>query len=267
MNGYQLNKKWFSFSYENKDAKPIHTAIYLYAIEHCNKLGWKKEFSFPTDLVMEILSIKSYNTYAKALRDLVSFGFIEMIEKSKNQWTANIIALSNYNKASNEALDKASAKHVLKQLQSTGQSNCQSIDSIIKLLNYKTIKLINTQTEKFCVFVENNLNLIFDLEEKEKKQEFLLDDFIKKTIDFFSLNTEVLEMRFHSFLRQRENEGNLTDFVTHTFSYMEYKELAEEKIHSWNSYSDGRGWQEANWKDKLYKLQKQKTPKTTVDIS
>lgn len=45
-----------------------------------------------------------------------------MIEKSKNQYSANIIALSNYDKALDKALDKAMIKHKWKQL--------KSIDSI-----------------------------------------------------------------------------------------------------------------------------------------
>ena len=138
MNGYELHRNWFNFSFENNKAKPIHTAIYMYAIEHCNKLGWKKEFGFPTQLVMEILGIKSYNTYIKALNDLVDFGFISMVEKSKNQWTSNVIALSNFNKALDKALDKANVNHVTKQSESTGERTGESTGSIDKQIYNNT---------------------------------------------------------------------------------------------------------------------------------
>jgi hypothetical protein len=38
-----------------------------------------------------------------------------LIEKSKNQYSSNIIALSNFNKATDKALDKAMIKHATKQ--------------------------------------------------------------------------------------------------------------------------------------------------------
>ena len=67
--------------------------MYFFAIEHCNRLGWKAKFGFPTTMVMDAISIKSYNTFIKTLNDLVDYGFIKMVEKSKNQYSSNIIAL------------------------------------------------------------------------------------------------------------------------------------------------------------------------------
>jgi hypothetical protein len=74
------------------------------------------------------------------LNDLVDFGFIKLIEKSKNQYSSNIIALSNFDKAHNKALDKALIKHDTKQ----GESTEQSISSIDKQINKETnIQLFN----------------------------------------------------------------------------------------------------------------------------
>lgn len=100
--------------------------MYFFAIEHCNRLGWKEKFGFPTSMVMDAISIKSYNTFIKTLNELVETGFITMVEKSKNQYSSNIIALSKNDKANNKALDKAMIKHSTKQVEST----VQSIDSI-----------------------------------------------------------------------------------------------------------------------------------------
>jgi len=123
-NIYELNRDWWNFCFENPEKiKPIHTAIYLFAIEHCNRLAWKSKFGLPTTMAMEAIGVKSYNTYINALRELVDWGFIVMIEKSKNQHSSNIVALSKNNKAHNKALDKAMYKHASKQSESTGQSN------------------------------------------------------------------------------------------------------------------------------------------------
>lgn len=131
MNGYEFSRAWFDFSFVNPDKiKPLHTAIYFFAIERCNRLGWKEAFSFPTDLAMEALGIRNYRTYIRAIQDLVDWGYIWWIQKSSNQYTANVIALVKNTKAPPEALDKALLQHGTRQV--------QSIASINKQLNLKT---------------------------------------------------------------------------------------------------------------------------------
>jgi len=129
MDIYTLYRNFWDFSFDNPEkVKPNHIAIFSFAIEHCNRLGWKKKFGYPTTMAMDAIGIKSYGTYIKSLNELVEWGFIIMIEKSKNQYSANIIALSNNDKAHSKALDKAFVKHASKQDESTHQS----IDSIDK---------------------------------------------------------------------------------------------------------------------------------------
>jgi hypothetical protein len=131
MNGYELSRVWFNFCFDNPEKiKPNHTALYFFCVEHCNRLGWKSKFGLPTTMAKEAIGIRSYNTYINTLNDLVEWGFIEMIERSKNQYSSNIIALSKFDKALDEALDRAFIKHGTKQGESTGQS----IDSIDKPL-------------------------------------------------------------------------------------------------------------------------------------
>jgi hypothetical protein len=135
MNGYELSRNWFDWCFENPEKiKPNHTALYFFAVEHCNRLGWKKKYGMPTTMAMEAIGIKSYNTYINTLNDLVEWGFIEMIQRSKNQYSANIVALSNFNKALDKALDEALIKHASKQ--------SESIDSIDK---QETSKQINNE--------------------------------------------------------------------------------------------------------------------------
>lgn len=123
VNSYDLSRNFTNFAFENpQKIKPNHYAIYFFAIEHCNRLGWKKVFGLPTTMTMEAIGIRSYKTYINALRELVDWGFIEMVEVSKNQHSSNIVALANFTKALDKALDKAWIKHGLKQDQSTDQS-------------------------------------------------------------------------------------------------------------------------------------------------
>lgn len=136
MNSYDLSRSWFNFAFENPEkVKPNHTALYFFAIEHCNRLGWKDKFGLPTTMAKDAIGIKSYNTYINTLNDLVDWGFLKLITRSKNQYSANVVALSKFNKAHNKALDRALIKHGTKQSEST----VQSIDSIIKQITSKQI--------------------------------------------------------------------------------------------------------------------------------
>lgn len=165
MNGYELSRKWFDWSFENPEKiSPNHSALYFFAIEHCNRLGWREKFGFPTEMAKDAIGIKSYTTYIKTLNDLVDWGFIKMVEKSKNQYSSNIIALTNFDKALVKALDKAIVKHVVKQVEST----CESIVSIDKQINNKLITNNDVEFEKF-----------WDLYNKKVDSKKCKDKFIK----------------------------------------------------------------------------------------
>jgi hypothetical protein len=136
MDYFKLTRNFWDFAFENPEKiKPNHCALYLFIVEHCNRLGWKRKFGLPTTMAKDAIGIRSYNTYINTLNDLVAFELIEMIEVSKNQYSSNIVAISNFDKALDKALDKASIKHVTKQSEST----IQSIDSIDKHITNKQI--------------------------------------------------------------------------------------------------------------------------------
>jgi len=129
MNGYELSRNWFDWSFENPElVSPSHTAIYFFAIEHCNRLGWKDKFGFPSQLAMDAIGIKKHQTFIKHFTDLIDWGFIKLIQKSKNQYSANVISLISALPKNGKALDKALVTHEAKQ----SQSNGQSMDSIDK---------------------------------------------------------------------------------------------------------------------------------------
>jgi len=144
ISGYDLSHNWFDWCFENPEAiKPIHTALYFFIIEHCNRLGWKEKFGLPTGMTMDALGVKNYKTYSKALSELVKWGFIKVVQKSQNQYSSCIIAIVKSSKANTKALSKARLKHSLKQVQSTVQSTTQSTVVIDKLYNNE---LINKRT-------------------------------------------------------------------------------------------------------------------------
>ena len=149
MNSYELSRNWFDWCFDNPEKiKPVHTAIYFFSIEHCNRLGWMPKFGLPTEMVKSAIGIHSYNTYINALNDLVEWGFIKMIQKSKNQYSSNIIALSNFDKATTKALDKAMIKHSTKQ--------GESIDSINKQINKEQE---NKETSDFDLAFESFIEM------------------------------------------------------------------------------------------------------------
>lgn len=152
MSSYELSRSWFDFCFENPDKiKPNHTALYFFAIEHCNRLGWKQKFGLPTTMVMEAIGIKSYNTYIKTLNEVIEFGFINIVERSRNQYSANIIELSKFDKALNKALDKALIKHATKQSESTQQS----ISSIDKQYNKEQLNQLTRNHKEVKAFLES----------------------------------------------------------------------------------------------------------------
>ena len=96
LNGYSLARNYWDFAFNNPElVKPVHAALYLFAVELCNRLGWKEKFGLPTISTMEALGLKTWRTYNATFNDLVAWGFFELVEKSKNQYTSAIIKLTN----------------------------------------------------------------------------------------------------------------------------------------------------------------------------
>ncbi len=190
INGYELSRAWFNWCFENPERiSPNHTALYFFIIEHCNRLGWKKKFGLPTTMAKDAIGIKSYKTYIKTLNDLIDFGFIEMLEKSQNQYTANIVALVLFTEPHAKALDKAILNHMPKQVQTT----CQTKDTIDKPITTKPItnnkgkSISKNSVESIIENFEINkdmANVVFDWLEykKERKETYKSDRSIKSFI-------------------------------------------------------------------------------------
>ena len=194
MTGYELSRRWFDFCFDNPEKiKPNHTALYFFCVEWCNRMGWKEKIGLPTSVAKEAIGIHSYNTYINTLNDLIDFGFIKLIQKSKNQYSSNIIALSNFDKAKDEAkevalsnFDKALINHVIKQSESTVQSTGESTSSIYKPLtiNKETIYSDADQKEYngFNEWVDSEIPNL-----RKKGKQINIEQYFKlKTIEGFS---------------------------------------------------------------------------------
>lgn len=194
-----MTRKWFDFSYENSGRiSPNHSALYLFIVDHCNRLGWKKSFGLPTLMAMEGIGIKHASTYAKTLNDLIEFGFIDMVQKSKNQWTANVVALTKFSEARSEARSKA---HGEAHSEARGEADTQHMvkhvhhKQTLKPLNLKTLKLINSNFE----LVELNLERWIQIEKKSEVKIPPVDEFIEHALNQNSeVDPEAVRMKFNA---------------------------------------------------------------------
>lgn len=132
MTQYELSRRFWDFAFENPEKiSPSHIAIYFFAMEHCNRLGNKDKFGLPTEMTKDAIGIRKSSTYIQYFNDLCDWGFFNLIEKSKNQYSANIISLISAIPKTGKALDKAIIRYGVKQTESmglgmgisTGQSN------------------------------------------------------------------------------------------------------------------------------------------------
>ena len=219
LNSYKLSRFFWDFAFENPSKiKPIHCAIYFFSIEHCNRLGWKKEFGLPTSMVIEAIGVKSYSVYKTAFDDLVKYNFFDVIQYSKNQYSSNIIALKDNSKANTKAntiahtkaLDKATQRQLQKQLQK--QSN--SIVSIDKQETIEQGTINNTNTIKSFDFKKQFLDL--GVEAK------ILEDWLKVRKTKKAVNSETA---FNAIKKKMEASGK---------SFNECVQISAEK--SWAGF-------------------------------
>lgn len=191
---FKLIRDWWNFAFENPDlVKPNHSALYFFIIEHGNRLGWKDKFGLPSTMTMEAIGIKSYNTYINTFNDLVEWKFIILVEKSRNQYSSNIIAISNFDKANDKALDRANIKRSIKKSESTVQSTVQSKRSILKQDNKETNlpkNNISSESDKknwkndFDIYVEELRNAYKEIQNDT--------DWIKQQESFY-LNVDIIK--------------------------------------------------------------------------
>lgn len=250
INGYDLSRVWFDWCFDNPGKYSTnHVALYYFTVELCNKLGWPINFQLPTTYAMAAIGLKSYKTYIKTLNDLIDFGFISMIEKSKNQHTANRIELvKNANSTT-----KADTNSVLKQ----GHTQYQSTDilnaSKTKPLNNETIKPLNhlnsTEEIECSVFIRVS-NQTYNSK---------LSDFFKKNFPDFleqwlSKNNDAILDEVLEYMDQKYFGYTFTDLnhVQNSFTAT-WQKIKKEKNGNFQNKSRGQGNYSSN-KDEIAAL-------------
>ena len=94
MKGYEFFKIFEDFLDEHPEKLKLkHHSIFFLCVRLCNEVGWKEKFQLPTKHTMNRLNMTNKETYYNGLNDLVKWGLIDMIQKSKNQSTACYISL------------------------------------------------------------------------------------------------------------------------------------------------------------------------------
>lgn len=222
---YEYMKDWFDFCFENPESiNTNHSALYFFILSHSNRLGWKKKFGLPTTMSMEAIGIKSYNTYIKTFNELSSFGCITVIEKSKNQYSSNIIALSKFNKATIKALDKATLKHMSKQGESTIQSNCSIIIP-------STNTPINEDTNTLEIFDFKKSLLSYGFDSK------LVSEWMKVRKVKKSVNTETA---FNGFIMEVQRSNKDPNIILQTCVERSWSGFKNEWLNNLNNTTNGK---------------------------
>jgi len=179
--GYELSTAWFDWCYENPEKVSVtHSAMYFFIIDHWNRMGRKDKFGLPAEMTKDALGIKNYKTFSKTFNDLIDWGFLIIHQRSKNQFSANIIALVKNTTATTTALTKASRMHAAKQV----HSNYHGIVGVDK--DIKDIKDTKRGEEGEAV---ETWKTSFEIYKKELDQEYqkLLNDseFIENRKKYF----------------------------------------------------------------------------------
>ena len=132
-------------------------------------------------MAMDAIGIKNWRTYSKTLNDLIDFGFVKCIQKSKNQYSATIVAIVKNTKATTKALDKALQKHSQKQSKSivginkpnnieTNKPNNIEVDFLISLYP-DFCKGRNTSTRKGGESIKKKIAKILKSKTKDQIEE------------------------------------------------------------------------------------------------
>ncbi len=217
---YTLMRNFWDFAFENPEViKPNHCALYAFTVEHCNRLGWKQKFGLPASMVLDAIGIKSYSVYKKTFDDLVDFGFIEVIQYSKNQHSSNVVALKENCKANYKAYDKANTKHVAKQLTKHITTH------ITKHGEYNNTNLpytnlpINNVDEEEKNFNINNKNLEHLLSLKNESQSWLETVAMQQKINIELIPKKLDE--FELFLRTLQKvHQSKKEFISHFINWL-----------------------------------------------
>jgi len=194
MDEKDLMMEWFNFCYKNNlKISPIHTALYSFCHATYKKSN-TSAFRLDTNLAMLTLGIKNYKTFKKAFDELVSFNKIFLIEKQKNQFSSNIIALVKNGKATGKAIGKAKKEE--------------------KAQRIKTVSVNNKYYSSFYEFWN-----LYNGIKRQCKTEY---EYLKKTHNDWKIFIPELKDKFKAHLRNNSEKRQRGEFVPEPKSMKNY---------------------------------------------
>jgi hypothetical protein len=190
--GYSVKNRMWDKIIDNPDKQitPSAIVLYEYICYLWNKLGKPMKFSLPTSHTMEMTRIRSASTYRAAFEGLLDWGFIQLIQESKNQHTARVIAVSKNDIAPDLAPDTP-----------TNEAGDMPPDNINKGLNKKINKMNKTLTE---VATLDEIFQIWKSEESHKWRESCKIIFGSKGRPFTDENLFRAMVVYFAFLRTQD---------------------------------------------------------------
>lgn len=256
LTGYYLSRQWWTWATKNNDkVRPIHHAVYFYAIEIWNLCGGSRIDSFGIPSVNACTALHcDPKTYRKAFDDLEKWGFITVIEKSTNQFTATTVQLNGQEKFT-EARTEAHAKAILEQQPEQYVGNYPANDLSIGLGDNRGNHHINKP-------ITNNLETSFIGEQKKiNTSPPEIHPIEKKIWGFFGVNPEThfsVCAQTGPFVFMLTNDGRLDTFEKEFTAYCTYKTQSGENYGTLptflgtpeKNFNDGR-WCTTSWIKKL----------------
>jgi hypothetical protein len=211
LKGYELSRDWFDWCYENPERiSPTHTAMYFFIIEHWNRMGQKQKFGLPMEMTKDGLGIKNYRTYTKVFNDLVDWGFVKVHQKSKNQYSANIVALVKNAKARTKAYTNACLLQQQKQVH-----GIVGVDNTNNLIT-KDTNILSSPEGEVHVEVEKP-------EVKEETPEVKIED----------PKPEIPEEKFYLTKRKRKLSGKRLDSFLTFWEKFKYTQGKADAADAW----------------------------------
>lgn len=158
-----VNQKIFDSDISSSDVSLYNALFQLW-----NNCGFDTELSINRNDVMKLSKIGSVNTYLKGLKKLHSLGFLNY-KPSHNPLKGSIINLFRFDTSSEQVVNKYST--------SSDTTTDTTRDTLYKLLNRETIKLINKNYDLINVNLKKWIEQENDKKVTTKETSFSFDEF------------------------------------------------------------------------------------------
>lgn len=185
--------------FNNKEVRTIHISIYNALFLIWNNCGFCDELSINRNDIMKLAKVGNSNTYTRCLKELDKLGFIKY-QPSYNPLIGSKVTIIRYDKGTDKGTDKGSSKGTDK-----------GSDTLYKLLNNKTIELINNNASLVNKHLESWINDYLSKEFNPKKslldygfENQLVNDYLKIRKDKKATLTKTA---FDNLIREIEKTG------------------------------------------------------------